>query len=190
LYGSAGGADAHATYPIASCPCDDRNLHFHVRRDAGDALAEMLHAGAIRSGDGLQLWGPTGRFVLAESERPLAFVACATGFAPIKSLIEHAMAIEATESISLDWLALRADGHYLANQCRAWAEALDGFRYAAHRADDPAAGARDAVAALARSIALPQHDVYVAGPEAFVEAAGAALTEAGALPSRLFAAVV
>ena len=26
-------------YPIASCPCDDRNLHFHVARDPADALA-------------------------------------------------------------------------------------------------------------------------------------------------------
>ncbi len=60
LYGGAGGADAHATYPIASCPCDDRNLHFHVGRDSGDALAAMLHTGAIRAGDTLQLWGPTG----------------------------------------------------------------------------------------------------------------------------------
>ena len=190
LYGGAGGVDAHATYPIASCPCDDRNLHFHVGRDGGDALAEMLHTGAIRPGDTLQLWGPTGHFVLAESERPLAFVACDTGFAPVKSLIEHAMAIEATESISLDWLALRADGHYLANQCRAWAEALDGFRYAPHRGVDPGAGAREMVTAMARSIALSQHDIYVAGPEAFVEAAGAALAEAGAVPARLFVTVV
>jgi NAD(P)H-flavin reductase len=150
----------------------------------------MLHTGAIRPGDTLQLWGPTGHFVLAESERPLAFVACDTGFAPVKSLIEHAMAIEATESISLDWLALRADGHYLANQCRAWAEALDGFRYAPHRGVDPDAGAREVVTAMARSIALPQHDVYVAGPAAFVEAAGAALAEAGAVPARLFVTVV
>jgi CDP-4-dehydro-6-deoxyglucose reductase len=190
LYGGAGGVDAQATYPVASCPCDDRNLHFHVGRDADDAFAGMLFAGAIRPGDALTLWGPAGDFVLAESERPLAFVACDTGFAPIKSLIEHAMAVDATESISLDWLALRADGHYLANQCRAWAEALDGFRYAAHRALDAGDGAREVVAAIAEALSLPQHDVYIAGPAAFVEASAAALTGAGALPARLFAVAV
>jgi CDP-4-dehydro-6-deoxyglucose reductase, E3 len=121
LYGGSESVDAHATYPVASCPCDDRNLHFHVGRDDADAFAALLHGGAIRPGDAVRLWGPVGDFVLAESERPLAFVACDTGFAPVKSLIEHAMATDATESISLDWLALRADGHYLANQCRAWA---------------------------------------------------------------------
>jgi len=33
--------------PVASCPCDDRNLHFHVGRDDADAFATLLHAGAI-----------------------------------------------------------------------------------------------------------------------------------------------
>jgi len=189
LYGGGEGADAHATYPVASCPCDDRNLHFHVGRDDADAFAALLHGGAIRPGDAVRLWGPVGDFVLAESERPLAFVACDTGFAPVKSLIEHAMATDVTESISLDWLALRADGHYLANQCRAWAAALDGFRYAPHTAADAAAGARAVVAALAGALPLAQHDVYVAGPAAFVEAAGAALAAAGAPADRTFALV-
>jgi CDP-4-dehydro-6-deoxyglucose reductase len=190
LHAGRNGTDARATYPIASCPCDDRNLHFHVARDAADAFAEALFAGAIRSGDAVALWGPAGEFVLAESERPLAFIACDTGFAPVKSLIEHAMAVDATESISLDWLASRPDGHYLANQCRAWAEALDGFRYAAHAAADPAEGARATVAAMAASLPLAQHDVYVAGPAAFVEAAGAALAEAGVPTAHAFATVV
>jgi CDP-4-dehydro-6-deoxyglucose reductase len=189
LYGGSEGAGAHATYPVASCPCDDRNLHFHVGRDDADAFAALLHGGAIRPGDAVRLWGPVGDFVLAESERPLAFVACDTGFAPVKSLIEHAMATDATESISLDWLALRADGHYLANQCRAWAAALDGFRYAPHTAADAAAGARAVVAALAGALPLAQHDVYVAGPAAFVEAAGVALAAAGAAADRTFALV-
>lgn len=190
LFGGAGGIDAQRTYPIASCPCDDRNLHFHVARDPADPLAEMLFAGAIRSGDSLTLWGPIGEFVLADSERPLAFIACDTGFAPIKSLIEHAMAVEATESISLDWLALRPDGHYLGNQCRAWAAAFDDFRYAAHAAADSAAGARALVAALAAALPLPDRDVYVAGPAGFVAAATAAVTSSGVPAEQVFAMAV
>ena len=70
-----------------------------------------------------------GEFVLADSPRPLVFAACDTGFAPVKSLIEHAMALEAAESLSVIWLAPAADGHYLDNLCRAWSDALDDFRY-------------------------------------------------------------
>lgn len=190
LYGSAGGTDAQAVYPIASCPCDDRNLHFHIGRNAHDALAQMLFDGAIRSGDTLTVWGPVGDFVLAETERPLAFVACDTAFAPIKSLIEHAMAVDAAESMSLDWMATRPDGHYLANQCRAWSAAFDHFRYAAHADADPANGARRLVQAMAAELPLAKHDVYVAGPAPFVEAAGAALAAGGVPAGQIFACVV
>jgi CDP-4-dehydro-6-deoxyglucose reductase len=150
----------------------------------------MLYAGAIRTGDPLTLWGPSGDFVLADGDRPLAFVACDNGFAPIKSLIEHAMAVEATEAISVDWVALAEGGHYLANQCRAWAAAYDGFRFAQHAAADAASGARAAIAALASSLALADRDVYVAGPAEFVAAAVPALAAAGALAPRIYATVV
>jgi CDP-4-dehydro-6-deoxyglucose reductase len=190
LFGSAGGTDAQAVYPVASCPCDDRNLHFHVGRNAGDAFAQLLFDGALKGGDALTVWGPVGEFVLAESARPLAFVACDTGFAPIKSLIEHAMAVDATESLSLDWVATRPDGHYLANQCRAWAAAFDQFRYAPHRDADPATGARQAIAALGSAQPVATSDVYVAGPEAFVVAAAEALHAMGVPPQQVRSLVV
>jgi CDP-4-dehydro-6-deoxyglucose reductase len=136
------------------------------------------------------VFGPTGDFVLVESERPLAFVACDTGFAPVKSLVEHAMAVDAAESMSIDWLSTRPDGHYLANQCRAWAEAFDRFRYVAHVDNDAARGARRLVAAMASELPLPTHDVYVTGPAPFVEAAVAALDGAGVPSAQRFAAVV
>jgi len=179
LFGGGRGGDAQGVYPIASCPCDDRNLHFHIGRNSADGFAELLFGGGLKTGDALTVWGPVGDFVLADSGRPLAFVACDTGFAPIKSLIEHAMAVDAVESFSLDWLATRADGHYLANQCRAWAEAFDHFRYAAHADADPATGARRAIDAVATAMTPAAADVYVAGPSPFVAAATAALQEAG-----------
>ena len=185
LYGSSGGVDARATWPIASCPCDDRNLHFHVARDPGDALASMFFDAAFRPGAALTLWGPTGDFVLADGGRPLAFVACDTGYAPIKSLIEHAIAIDAAPTLSLDWLATRSDGHYHANQCRAWAAAFDAFRYESHEADDAAEGAAALASRMAEALDLPKHDLYVAGPVAFVDAACARLANAGVPAARL-----
>ncbi|RPH58152.1 MAG: ferredoxin, partial [Burkholderiales bacterium] len=85
------GGDLQATWPIASCPCDDRNLHFHVARDADDVLAEHLFAGRVEVGDALNVRGPSGHFVLGNDTLPqVVFLACDTGFGPVKSLIEHA----------------------------------------------------------------------------------------------------
>ena len=128
--------------------------------------------------------------MLADTVRPLAFVACDTGFAPIKSLIEHAMAVDAVESFSLDWLATRPDGHYLANQCRAWAAAFDHFRYAAHVDADPAAGARRVAEAMAAALSLAGSDVYVAGPAAFVGAIAPAMQAAGVPAPQIFSLVL
>jgi CDP-4-dehydro-6-deoxyglucose reductase len=188
LSAAAAGIEAQATYAIASCPCDERNLHFHIRRDSRDRLAALLFDGALAAGGTLTLAGPVGDFVFSESERPLAFLACDTGFAPIKSLLEHAMAVDAAESIVLGWLATRPDGHYLANQCRAWADSLDQFRYLACSADDAAAGAVELVDAIAALRPLAGCDVYLAGPAEFIAAAAAALQAAGVPDTQLHTA--
>ncbi|MFO1396022.1 MAG: 2Fe-2S iron-sulfur cluster-binding protein [Burkholderiales bacterium] len=174
--------EAQATYPIASCPCDERNLHFHVRRDDDDAFAQRLFAGALAPSSALNLAGPIGDFVLEESERSAAFLACDTGFAPVKSLLEHAMALDTAETLALGWLATRPDGHYLANQCRAWAAALDTFRYVPCNDDDASRGAARLVGEVAGVVPLAACDVYVAGPAPFLAAASGALAAVGVPP--------
>jgi CDP-4-dehydro-6-deoxyglucose reductase len=173
------GDDVQATLPIASCPCDDRNLQFFVPRDHDSALARLLFDGSILAGHSINLWGPVGEFVLADSPRPLVFAACDTGFAPIRSLIEHAMSLDTAPSLSLFWLATRSDGHFQANQCRAWSAALDAFEYTPFTDVDPGAGAQQVAAAIRADLFDIDCDFYVAGPQAFVTTLCTALREAG-----------
>lgn len=186
---AAGGEDAHIDLPIASCPCDDRNLQFFVPRDAADAFATRLFAGGVRAGDEVTVWGPEGRFVLAEDSHPLVFAACDTGFAPIKSLIEHALSLDAAPTITLFWLSTRADGHFLENQCRAWSEALDPFEYSLARHDDPAVGASQMAAAIRADLFDIDCAFYIAGPQAFVQTLSAELAAAGVPASQIHAEV-
>ena len=184
---TAGGASAQL--PIASCPCDDRNLQFHVVRNAEDSFAQQVF-GSLKTGDAVTLYGPWGDFVLrADSPRSIVFVACDTGFAPIKSLLEHAMALELSERLYLYWFATLPAGHYLDNLCRSWAGALDNFSYV------PIAAEQGDAAELVRRIAadradLNALDLYLAGPEAFVAAASMALLEHGFPRVQLTAAIV
>jgi CDP-4-dehydro-6-deoxyglucose reductase len=176
----AGGE--RASCPVASCPCDDRNLQFHVRRRAGDAFAERVFEG-LNATDSVRVEGPRGTFVLdEESSRPLVFIAVDSGFAPIKSLIEHAMALEAAESLSLYWIASARGGHYLDNLCRSWGDALDDFRYVPLTLEG--AASREAIERLLQPIlnnhpGLRDCDVYVAGPPALAQVAEFALLEHG-----------
>src|SRR5690606_899734 len=114
---SGSTANFRGDYPIASCPCDERNLHFHIRRDDEDEFVRRLFAGAFKAGDPVSLFGPAGDFVLRmDSANDIVFLVCDTGFAPAKSLIEHAIAAGVPGALRLVWAATRADGHYLENQ--------------------------------------------------------------------------
>jgi CDP-4-dehydro-6-deoxyglucose reductase len=173
---------AVASLPVASCPCDDRNLQFHVRRSAGDAFAERVFDG-LKGVDAVRIEGPRGEFVLnEESHRPLVFIAAEAGFAPVKSLIEHAMALDAAESLHLCWAA-GAGGHYMDNLCRSWSDALDNFRYDAIVLERAATDEAAAQAVLQRVLQehprLADCDVYVAGPAAWARAAEFQLLDHG-----------
>jgi CDP-4-dehydro-6-deoxyglucose reductase len=187
---ATGGDDLHATLALASCPCDDRNLQFFIARDEADPLARLVFDGGLKAGDALTVWGPTGDFVLAEGSRPLVFAACDTAFAPIKSLIEHALALDAAPSLSLFWLATRPDGHFLANQCRAWSEALDSFEASLSTHADVARGARHIAHAMRADLFDIECDFYLAGPAEFVATLGDELRAAGVPAPQIFTQVL
>jgi CDP-4-dehydro-6-deoxyglucose reductase len=184
------GDDVHAIHPLASCPCDDRNLQFFIPRDDDDAFARRIFAGGLKTGNAVTVWGPMGEFVLAEGSRPLVFAACDTSFAPIKSLIEHALALDAAPSLSLFWLATRPDGHFMANQCRSWSEALDTFEVALSTHADAARGARHIAHAIRADLFDIECDFYLAGPQDFVATLDAELRSAGVPQAQIFSEVL
>jgi CDP-4-dehydro-6-deoxyglucose reductase len=191
----SGNASFSSEYPVASCPCDDRNLLFHISRDhatRGDEFAARLFAGAVKANDAVDVRGPWGNFVLRQdSARSLAFLCCDTGFAPIRSLVEHALALDTVAAMALYWAATPSGGQYLANQCRAWADALDDFRYRAFAAEDEAAAGTASAGALVADLPdLHDWDIYLAGPDAYVAAAMAALGAAGVTEEHIVATVL
>jgi len=174
---------ASGRYAIASCPCEDRHIEVQIPRRPGDAFAEALFA-TLKANDSVDVEGPYGEFVLDEdSPRPVIFLAFGAGFAPIKSLIQHAMSLELAESMDLHWLADEA-GHYQDNLCRAWTDALDNFNYVPHALT----GDLDA---LLKSIVidypdLHRFDVYAAGTAAQLEQARAHFVNEGLHEARWF----
>ena len=156
----------------------------HVERDPKDDFSRQVFD-VLRAGDAVTVLGPWGDFVLrADSPRPILFVASEAGFAPVKGLVEHTMSLDRAELLHLYWHAARPAGHYLVNLCRAWADALDNFRYTTMAGG----GAGDIVARMARDHAdLAAFDVYLAGPEAFVDGAAKALAQQGFPAAQLVA---
>jgi CDP-4-dehydro-6-deoxyglucose reductase len=168
-------ANQSATCYLASCPCDGRNLEFHLSREQG---ADFYHAiSQLTKGERLEITGPSGEFVLQEdSNKPALFLAYAHGFAPIKSLIEHAMALDTVAAFHLYWIAPNEMLHYQNNQCRAWTDALDNFSYTPLIADQmETTQLTQALAQVKKGVGadLNQFEVYIAGSESFLATAKA-----------------
>lgn len=116
-------------YAIASCPCDDKRIEFHVRKLDDDPFSAMVFE-KLTVGDWLNIQGPYGNFIIDESnESPLIMIAFDTGFAAIKSLLEHVTAQDKEREIYLYWLGCGEEGLYLNNLCRSWSDALDQLQY-------------------------------------------------------------
>ncbi|KXX64381.1 2Fe-2S iron-sulfur cluster-binding protein [Marichromatium gracile] len=168
--------------PIASCPCDGRNLRFLIR-DGDDALARALFDDRLGPGQRLDLEGPYGDFVLDESATDEAlFVACGDGIAPIRGLIEQAVAIDAIPRYHLYWETGAPEGHHLAHWARALGDALDDFTYTLLEAT-PA----DRLAARILDEHPPHayQRLYLAGPEVSVRPLEQALRAGGVGAERI-----
>jgi CDP-4-dehydro-6-deoxyglucose reductase, E3 len=184
-----------AEFPIASCPCDERNILFHMRRLHGNLLSDYVF-NRLKNNEVVEIEGPAGEFVLQEqTERPLFFIAFNHGFAPVKSLIEHAMSLERPAPIHLFWIGSADSSIYLPNIPRAWSDALDDFHYvplvAGFDLSHLTALREESLLNLMREM-LNEHpeladgDIYIAGPESAGKLAEQFFLGAGLPGTRVF----
>lgn len=165
-YVSLSADGVEGDYYVASCPCEDRRIEIHVRRDDTPFARKVFHD--LHKEDAVRIDGPHGRFVMKlDSSRNILFVAWGEAFAPIKSLIQHAMSLEMAESMHLYWVD-DGLGHYQDNLCRSWMDADDTFFY--HPLSGQAAPADVAEAILNLHNDLSHTDIYAAGPTALIQA--------------------
>ena len=165
------------SFSIANAPHDGGHIELHVRRiDGGRFTAHVFEA--MKEKEILRFEGPHGSFWLREdSARPIVMVAGGTGFAPIKGIVEHAIAIGVKRPITLYWGARDHAGLYLDELARSWEGALPGFRYIPVLSDASASadwsGRRGLVhkAVLDDFTDLSGHEVYACGAPAMIDAA-------------------
>lgn len=177
--------EVSAEYSVASCPCDDMRLQFHVPRLPGDPFADHVYSGLAKT-DVVSVRGPEGEFVLREKhDRPIVFVAIDTGFAPIRSLLEQTMALEMTQPLYLYWMVTADGGHYLHNLCRSWMDAFDNLQYQALVAE--AAPGQKVLARIRDDLGdLVGADAYLCGDTETVGLLGQGLLGLGLPEGRLF----
>jgi CDP-4-dehydro-6-deoxyglucose reductase len=161
-------------FSLGNPPHADALLELHVRRVPGGNFTEHMFA-RMKEKDILRIEGPFGSFRLhEESAKPILLVAGGTGFAPIKSLIEHALHIGIRRPMHLYWGARNRAGLYMDALAQRWAKD-NGLIYTPVLSEPDAdwVGRTGLVheAALTDHPDLAAFQAYVCGSPAMVEAA-------------------
>ncbi|HET9735331.1 MAG TPA: CDP-6-deoxy-delta-3,4-glucoseen reductase [Burkholderiales bacterium] len=109
------------SFSMGNAPHDDALLELHVRHVPGGQFTDHVF-GKMKERDILRFEGPQGTFFLREdSTKPIVFVASGTGFAPIKSIIEHAIHKGIARPMTLYWGGRRPKDLYLHALPEGWA---------------------------------------------------------------------
>ncbi|EXI75239.1 MAG TPA: CDP-6-deoxy-delta-3,4-glucoseen reductase [Candidatus Accumulibacter phosphatis] len=165
------------SFSLANAPHDDGLLQLHVRRIAGGRFTEHVFAG-MRERDLLRLRGPLGSFFLRdESSKPMLLVAGGTGFAPIKAIVEHALAQGSTRPMDIYWGARQRTDLYLLQLAEQWAMQHRWIRFVPVLSESPPADGWQGRTGLVHAAAmrdhpdLSQYQAYVCGAPVMVAAA-------------------
>jgi CDP-4-dehydro-6-deoxyglucose reductase len=162
--------------PLALDP-QPQSIELHVRLIPGGRYTAHVFE-RMCEGDVVEFEGPLGRFALdMSSPRPVLFVAGATGFAPVKSILEDAFRRGVQRPMTLYWGVRSTDELYLQDQVHAWEREHANFRFVpviSHADEDVRwRGRRGLVhqAMLADHSDLSGFEVYACGSLKMVEAA-------------------
>jgi CDP-4-dehydro-6-deoxyglucose reductase, E3 len=119
---------ARRAFSFATRPQDGHTIEMHVRLIAGGRFTTQVFT-QMREGDRLRIEGPFGRFFLRESDKPIVFVAGATGFAPVKSILEQAFHSGVQRRMYLYWGVRRKADLYLADLVQQWSRDHPDFHF-------------------------------------------------------------
>jgi CDP-4-dehydro-6-deoxyglucose reductase len=181
------------SYSMAT-PARDGNIELHVRHLPGGLFTDRVFAAqaGLQTGDVLTVQGPAGSFWLREGDAPVILLASGTGFAPVKAIIEQAMADRAARPMRLYWGGRSKRDLYHDALCRQWAAQLSWLQYepilSAPADSDGWSGRSGLVhqAVMQDFPDLSRHQVYACGAPAMVAAAQRDFTERCGLPQAAF----
>lgn len=177
-------------YSMANTP-RERVLELHVRIVPGGRISAL--AAQLVAGDLVRLAGPMGSSYFRETHSgPILAVAGGTGLAPIKSIIEEALALDSQRHVLL-YFGVRSESDlYYAAHFRKLESRHPGFIFvpviaASENSEHRSGMVTDAIAEDIRD--LSSFSVYMAGPPQMVEAVLELASRLGAPLDRVYADV-
>lgn len=152
----------------------DGSLEFHIRRVPGGITSEHVH-GALKAGDKVALEFPLGSSYLRQHHAgPILCIAGGSGLAPVKSIVETAVAHGMKQPIHVYFGARSERDLYLVEHFQALAERHANLTFSVVLSEAKTAQYRRGFVTQAVAEDLVDFDgwkAYVAGPPPMVDAA-------------------
>jgi CDP-4-dehydro-6-deoxyglucose reductase len=190
--------DKRRSYSIANAPETEGvgQVELHIRHLPGGLFTDRLFT-QMKGREMLRFEGPFGTSSLrTDSDKPIIMLASGTGFAPLKSMIEHALAkgMLGRRPITLYWGCRTRADLYMEALPRQWESEHEGFKFVpvlSAPTPDCAWDGRNGLvhhAVIEDSPDLSGYEVYACGAPVMVESARRDLTEHCRLPEDMFIA--
>lgn len=184
------------SYSIANAPSTEgvNQIELHLRR-MPDGLFTTQVFTSLKPRALLTFEGPLGTFFIrGESDKPIILAATGTGFAPVKSMLQHAFNTRLNErrTIHFYWGARNLKDLYMLDLVRQWENEFTNFRF------DPIlsrptpecqwSGRTGHISDIVQDdyADLSNHQVYACGSPGMIEAARLAFTSFRNLPADEF----
>ncbi len=179
------------SFSLANPPSVDQLLELHIRHYDGGLFSEYAFHD-LKENALLRIEGPFGQFTLHESERPIIMIAGGTGFAPIKSLVEHSLEIIDKRPVHIYWGARTETDLYLDSTVKQWSIDHEHIKYSPVLSEidnlNGWTGKKGFVheAVLEDYTDLSGYDIYACGPPPMINAVTEYFPKQGLNKERLF----
>lgn len=163
-------------FSFANPPHENGQIELHVRWIPNGRFTTFVFKN-LKVGDTLRFEGPLGNFSLKDGTMPILFIAGATGFAPIKSIVEDAFHRGVQRPMWLYWGARTRSDLYLLELAERWQREHLNFHVVPVLSEAAPGDAWPGRQGLVHEALLQDfpnligHEVYVCGSVNMVEAA-------------------
>ena len=177
-------------FSIASAPSETDFIELHIKHVSGGGFTGHVFED-MQPREILRFEGPLGTFFIRRgSHRPMIMMGGGTGFAPLKSMVEELIESGDSRPVHLFWGVQSESDLYARELITEWETAHPALRFTPvlMEPDSHWPGERGLVhEAVVRTVAdLADHEVYMSGPPAMVNAGRSAFIGAGVPENRLF----
>ena len=162
-------------FSFANPPHEAEFVELQIRLMKGGLFTTRVFE-KMKEGDEVRFEGPIGDFSLRESQRPIVFVAGATGFAPVKSMVEDAFKRGLKREIHLYWGVKQLRDLYLPELPQQWARDHANFHFIPVLSDPAPEDVWNGRTGLVHEAILEDfpelkgHEIYACGSVRMVEA--------------------